>query len=435
MEKRIDRATIFAFLAVLALCVAAGVALVLPLLVGFALFFVRGLSKGVSPKRLAKASADGVWASRWVIVVLLVIGMMTALWRSSGTVALLVTALEPLFVPICLPLMSFVLCAVVSMLMGTAFGTAATAGCACMVICDSCGGNAVMVAGAVLAGSYFGDRCSPVSSSALLVAQLTGTDNLKNIAPMLKSVVVPTVISLVVYALLGVAWPGAEGVAVISYDIYFDLSVWVALPALSVVVLALAKVPTVANIAVSTLLALALTVVAQGASIQEALQWAVLGYEAPSQIASMAGGGLVSMVSAVLVIAVASTYSGLMSEIRLLEGVDCVIDGACSKMGAFATTAVVSLVTSMLACNQTLGILLTHQTMKSHYAKKEATMLDLEDSVVLMAPLVPWSIAGLVPLAILSSGVQSIPFAVFLYAVPLWRLVQARFSKDQASIE
>ena len=46
--------------------------------------------------------------------------------------------------------------------------------------------------------------------------------------------------------------------------------------------------------------------------------------------------------------------------------------------------------------------------------------IDMENSVIVVAPLVPWSIAGAVPLASVSAPLTSIVAAVFLYLLPLW---------------
>lgn len=49
---------------------------------------------------------------------------------------------------------------------------------------------------------------------------------------------------------------------------------------------------------------------------------------------------------------------------------------------------------------------------------------DLENSVVVLAPLVPWSIAGAVPLASAGAPEQSLLAACYLYLIPLYSLVR-----------
>lgn len=84
-------------------------------------------------------------------------------------------------------LVSFLLCCLISFLTGTSFGSVATMGVICMTMAKSMGISTILEGGAILAGIYFGDRCSPVSTSALLVSELTGTDLFDNLKQMAKS--------------------------------------------------------------------------------------------------------------------------------------------------------------------------------------------------------------------------------------------------------
>ena len=49
--------------------------------------------------------------------------------------------------------------------------------------------------------------------------------------------------------------------------------------------------------------------------------------------------------------------------------------------------------------------------------------IDLEDSAVVIAPLIPWSIAGAVPLATINAPTLSLAAATFLYLLPLSRML------------
>ena len=100
-------------------------------------------------------------------------------------------------------LASFLLCCLVSFLTGTSFGSAATIGVICMTMADSMGIPSIYTGGAILAGIFFGDRCSPVSTSALLVSELTKTDLFSNIRNMLRSALVPFALCCIIYAQLG----------------------------------------------------------------------------------------------------------------------------------------------------------------------------------------------------------------------------------------
>lgn len=86
-----------------------------------------------------------------------------------------------LLIPSVFILIVFLLCCFVSLLTGTSFGTAATIGIICMSIAKANGIDPTFTGGAILSGIYFGDRCSPMSTSALLISELTQTDIYCNI--------------------------------------------------------------------------------------------------------------------------------------------------------------------------------------------------------------------------------------------------------------
>ena len=114
-----------------------------------------------------------------------------------------VRVMEPRLFLVC----SFLLNCLVSFLTGTAFGSAATMGAVCMTMAAALGADPLMTGGAILSGVYFGDRCSPVSTSALLVADLTGTDLFGNIRQMLRTSLVPFALAAGLYLLFGLSSP------------------------------------------------------------------------------------------------------------------------------------------------------------------------------------------------------------------------------------
>ena len=68
----------------------------------------------------------------------------------------------------------------------------------------------MLIGGAVLSGVFFGDRCSPVSTSALLVAELTQTSIFDNIRAMLRTSWLPFVLTSLLYLFVGMATPHTQ---------------------------------------------------------------------------------------------------------------------------------------------------------------------------------------------------------------------------------
>ena len=137
---------------------------------------------------------------------------MTALWRASGTIPFIVSKASTLIRPSVFLLMTFLLNSGLSVLTGTSFGTSATMGVICASMGSTMGVSPILTGGAVLSGAFFGDRCSPVSTSALLVAGITGTDIYKNIRGMIRTSLIPFIAACVIYFAIGVS-VSAEGSA------------------------------------------------------------------------------------------------------------------------------------------------------------------------------------------------------------------------------
>lgn len=76
--------------------------------------------------------------------------------------------------------------------------------------------------------------------------------------------------------------------------------------------------------------------------------------------------------------------------------------------------------TIMVSCNQTLSTILTNQLCKEVEPEKKERAIDLENTVIVVAPLIPWCIAGAVPLETIGASSASILAACYLYLIPLW---------------
>jgi len=66
--------------------------------------------------------------------------------------------------------------------------------------------------------------------------------------------------------------------------------------------------------------------------------------------------------------------------------------------------------------------MLTHQLCRETEQDPEKMALYLEDTAVVLAPLVPWSIACAVPLTAVGAPAESVLAACFLYLLPIWHL-------------
>ena len=414
----------------LILCLLLDWSILYALLVGLLLFLLYGRRKGFGWKALLGMALAGVKTVKNILITFLLIGVLTALWRAAGTIPVIVCYAAKLIRPGVFLLMTFLLNAAVSVLTGTSFGTAATMGVICATMGGVMGVPVVLTGGAVLSGVFFGDRCSPVSTSALLVAELTKTSIFDNIRRMVRTALVPFLVSCAVYALLGRLAPHGEGTLDLEalFSREFDLSLWAAIPAAVILVLSLLRVNVKLAMGASILSAVPLCLWLQGCSPLSLLRVALVGFAAAdAQVAAMLdGGGVVSMLRVGAIVCLSSSYSVLFQKTGLLDQVKGAIGRLAHRTSPFFATLVTSALAGMVACNQSLTILLVHQLCRELRDDPSDTAIDLEDTAVVVAPLVPWSIAGAVPLSAVGAPGISVLLACYLYLLPIWRLVKRK---------
>lgn len=437
------------FCAVLFASVALGWSIIPALFVGVLLFMGYGLVRRCSLRAMASRAAGSVRSAGTVVVAFVLIGVLTSLWRASGTIAFIVAHSTAVIHAATVIPLSFLLCSAMSVLVGSSFASAATMGTICMSLGLSMQANPVMLGGAILAGVYVGDRCSPVSTSALLVKQLTHTNLFNTIARMLRTGAVPFVLSCVVYVAAAVVeWLcasggsgfGAASAAVSTnassitdigglFSSAFDLHWLTLVPALLAIVLALLRVDVRLLMLASIAASVAVCVGVQHMEWAELLRLLIFGYHAqnPQVAALLDGGGILSMLTVMAIVCISSAYAGIFAETRMLARLQQVIEMLGHRLGACGATMITATCAAALACNQTLTIMLTHQLCGGLYgddeSERSAQAIDLEDSAVVIAPLIPWSIAGAVPLATINAPTLSLAAATFLYLLPLSRML------------
>ncbi|MDX9889124.1 MAG: Na+/H+ antiporter NhaC family protein [Anaerovoracaceae bacterium] len=397
------------------------------LFVGLVVFVLTGLNRKFLFRDLMKMVYIGGKTSFVVLRILVLIGLLTALWRSSGTISFFVYYGISMISPSLFVLITFLITLILSFALGTSFGIAGTAGVLLMVLAQSGGVSLAVTAGAVMSGAYFGDRCSPASSSASLVAAVTFTKLYKNVKMMLLTGIIPTLVSLGIYLLLSISNP-IENVNTDVLDALkgtFNLSWLVALPALAILVLPLFRVRVTYAMMASIIISFLLTIFLQDQEFFLVLETCIMGYQPESSLLGqvMAGGGLISMIEVIIIVFISCTYAGVFDGTGMLKDTQEKIANLTNYIGLFPTQVVASLLSIAVFCNQTVATIINAQILgevyKSKGASSENLAIDIENSVITLAGIIPWSIACTVPLGILGVGPEAIPYCVLLYIIPL----------------
>ena len=409
----------------LIVCLLLKYSVIYALIVGYIIFITYGFMKGHNLIVLIKKSFEEVLTVKNILLVFVLIGMITALWRASGTIAFIVYMGSKLISPSILILLTFLLCSILSVLIGTSLGTAATMGVICASIGKTMGINPYYVGGAVLSGIYFGDRCSPMSTSALLITELTKTDLYTNIKLMIKTSIIPFIVTCLFYLFLGFK----STVSNINVDVTeifkqnYNLNIIVIIPAILIIILSILKINVKKTMLVSIIISFIIAMFIQRDSIVVLINYCIFGYHHPNEKLNlmMKGGGILSMVNVSLIVGISSSYSGIFKETKMLVSLKGYLKEFSKKTSNYFVIFLSSIVSGAIACNQSLGTILTNE-LCGELVEKQKMAITLENTVILLVGLIPWNIAMDVPLKAIDVGFVSGFFAFYLYFLPLWNL-------------
>lgn len=413
--------------------------LAIPLFLGLLLLSGVAIKRGYHLKTILSWFWDGAKRIKTMLLVFLFIGFLIPSWMEAGTIPFLVYHGLVNIPPEAFILGAFLLSAVLSMLLGTAFGVAGTIGLVLMIMAKIGSVPGYLVAGAVFSGAYFGDRTSPMSTSAHLIATLTGTNIYQNVKDMLKSGFVPFLTSLILYLILSFGFPlqAVDQSLLNQIPQRFGSSLLLLLPVGVLLLFMIFKIHIRWAMAASATTAI-LICVFKGDSLSvlsSNLFWGYKELENPELAKIFSSSGLYGMIKLSLTVLLSSTYADYLKGLHLLENIQVWIEKIQKKTTRFVGTLLASVFSASFGCTQTIAIILSHKLMEETYSKNEKRifMLDLENSGVLLSVLIPWNTSSFVPMALLGAKLSYIPFAFFIYLVPLWHGYQNRISKFQGN--
>ena len=428
------------FFAMVIACLAMGWSVAWALLGGLLLFWGLGLYRGFTNRQLWEMAWRSCKKSMIVVTVIALIGVITGLWRASGTIAYCIVGGTQLVTPKLFLVVAFLLCAALSYVLGTSYGVSSTMGVILMALARAGGVDPTVTAGVILSGVYFGDRCSPASSAASLVAAVTEKELYRNVRQMLRTGLLPTLLTLGAYLLLSLRHPitGVDGAVLSALSGRFAISWTALLPALIMFLLPLFKVPIKLAMAVSIGAAAVLAWAVQGFAPAQLLAIAWGGYhpEDPALGAVLSGGGVTSMAVSYVIVTLTGLYSGVLEGTGSLAPLEKAAAALTERVGRFPAMAAVSTLCAGVLCNQAVTTMLSAQLLGRNYEDREELAMDIENSGIMIAGLIPWSIACSVPLSMLRADVRAVPYGLLLWLTPLcYAFTKRRFYPERKTSE
>ena len=391
------------------------------------------------------------------IIILLSIGALTATWMLSGIVPTMIYYGLKLSHPKIFIVLSFLLCAVVSLLAGSSWTTVGTIGVALFGAGTFIGIPTGWLAGAIISGAYLGDKVSPLSDTTNLSASIAGVNLYTHVRYTLLTTFPALIICLVVYGIVGFVVPTSSEVEIgRQMEVLqetFHISGWYLLVPVLTIIMILKKVPPMVTLFLSALAGGILALFVQPQIIDQ-----IVGSDAGwmervfgslmkmmstdvsietgdpliTRLASTHGMG--GMVNTVWIIIAVMLFGGCLTACGMVETITAAIISRVRRTGGLVTATILSCIfCNLTLSDQFMAILLPGNMFRDVYKRfglaPEVLSRTLEDSGTVSSVLVPWNTCAVVQSSVLGVATMAyFPFAIFCFITPLIAITYAAFN-------
>ncbi|MBB3712894.1 NhaC family Na+:H+ antiporter [Limimaricola variabilis] len=406
----------------------------IPLVIGLAITGLLGVLRGQKWTDIREGVFHVIHVSLPSLSVLIVVGMIIGVWIASGTVPTLIYYGLTLLNPSIFLAAAMILCAVVSLSLGTSWGTVGTIGVALMGIGAGFGIPMYWTAGAIVSGAFFGDKISPLSDTTNLAPAVTGVNIFDHIQNMLPTTVPAMLIALGVYIVAGYgliepADTSLEAITQITARLEQDFALGLIplTPALLVIGLALFRQPPLPSLFAGVLLGGIIAMFQQGVGLHDVFTYAQSGYSIETGIADIDAllnkGGIQSMMWTISLMLIALGFGGALERTGCLEAIILAIVNRVKSFAAVQSSAIVtSFATNVVAGDPYISIALPGRMYAPLYRGMGYSTLNLsratEEGGTLMSPLIPWNAGGAFVITALGLGIMDGNMENLLY-IPL----------------
>jgi Na+:H+ antiporter, NhaC family len=415
----------------------------IPLIIGTVVAGLVAWFAGFKWNFIEEGIYKGIKMALPAILIIITVGMIIGSWIGGGIVATMVYYGLKIMSPSMFLVSISLITALITLAIGSSWSTMGTIGVAGMGIGMSMGIPAPMVAGAIISGSYFGDKMSPLSDTTNLAAGITGTDLFAHIRHMIYTTIPAFLIAVGVYWYLGRDFSntGVDNQQILEImnviQSNFVISPWLLLVPATVILLVAFKVPALPALTVGVFLGWITQFTVQGGAIADAVNTLQNGFAIETGNASVdelfSRGGIQDMMYTVSLALIAMAFAGVMEQTGMLQSiVEKILKLARSARSLVVSTIVTSFLTNVAAGEQYLSVLLPGRMYKKAYDDKGLHSKNLsravEDGGTVTSPLVPWNTCAVFIISALSvHPFEYAPYAVLNFTVPILSIIFALF--------
>ena len=418
-----------------------------------------GIKNGYEWKEIESGIIKGISTAMGAILILLAVGAMIGTWIMSGLVPAMIYYGLNILSPSIFYFAACIICALSALSIGSSWTVAGTLGAALMGIAAGLGLSPEVTAGAVISGSYFGDKMSPLSDTTNLAPAVAGTDLFTHINHMIWTTGPSLLIALCIFLFMGfnaIDTQNLEGLDLIQSTIVnnFNISILSFVPLITVFVMAFKKMPAFPTVLIGALLGGIFSVALQPNVVNSFVGntnlpnylisisgvWTALhsGFSIESGVGVvddlLSRGGMSSMLNTVWLVISALTFGAVLETTKLLNTlVKILLSFAKSTSSLIVTTIGTCIGINIVTADQYMAIVLPGRMFKAEFKRRKLAPKNLsrtlEDSATMTSPLVPWNTCGAFMSASLGIATFSyLPFCFFNLINPLIAIFYALFN-------
>ena len=370
--------------------------------------------------------------------IILAVGMMIASFMAAGTVPTILVAGLKLITPKFFLALTFVMCCIMSVIMGTSWGTLGTVGIAMMGVGAGLGVNPAITAGAVVSGAWFGDKMSPMSDSTIMCSTITETYIMDHIKAMMQTTIPAAVVSLVIYLGIGIGISGDSYEASTVDSIMnglkgmFHINLIPVIPIVVVIVMILMKKGTIVSMMSGTVVAILIAVFYQGYSVADMGTFLYSGFTCETKneilISLLNRGGMTSMLSLLAVFVGGLGLGGILDKTGMLEPIfHYITEKYKSPRGIMLMAWCATLLCILVIADNNFAFVMVATLFGSAFQKDNLTSQNLsrilEDVGTLGSALVPWNVGAQFAAGVLGvSTLAYMPYAFLNWMTPILSL-------------
>ncbi len=400
---------------------------------------VIAIANGERWSDIQDAIVRGISTAMSAILILLAIGALIGTWSMAGTVPAMIYYGVQLLSPTVFYPTACLICALVSVAIGSSWTTAGTIGIGLMGVAQGLGLAPEITAGAVISGAYFGDKMSPLSDTTNLAPAMAGTDLFTHIRHMTWTTVPSIGLAVVLFAVIGATAAVPADTAAVAdiraaLDSQFVIGPHLLVPVVIVLGLVIARMPAFPALLIGALIGGLFAVLFQQAAVltyvgdaglprsvallQGAWMALFAGYSLDSGHTALddllSRGGMAGMLTTVWLILSAMMFGAVMETTGMLQRIAGTILGAVRGTGSLiAATLATAFGMNVIASDQYIAIVLPGRMFRAEYRRRglhpKNLSRSLEDAGTLTSVLVPWNTCG-------AFMAQTLGVATFTYA-------------------